>query len=246
MKIIIFNFFIFFSIKAASNCEELKNHHIDVITKTEPLSNITDLMKKRSAIFNEALAHLKKIIEMKFASANFIENNKDLYGRYVSLVESRKELGEKLEFLLKSRNKASTDYIYAINDISLNLPYHMLLQARDNITMVKNNENSILDQSIRHTLSRLNEMVAEYYIALEHWAPYRDNLKNLSDTEASLVRSLDKLSKIEGHINFNFNKAFILIQQTALVSEDLNLSEDKCKVILVELEKVLKLSKDKL
>jgi hypothetical protein len=221
---------------AADSCENLKIFSKNLGKEIKEPTEGGELLEKRFEIIKTSMEYLKKIIDMKFETASFLRDNKELYGRYVSLVESKKDLKLQLNRLLDARNSSASDYVHRLNELDPQMPRYVMLNAHRDLTRYKNQETSNLDHGIRNVLCRLNKMEDEYYRMLARWAPYRDRLTQLQKLEGSLAESLEKLYEIEDHLKLFFKGTLGLINATTIASEGLENSAENCELILSELK----------
>lgn len=165
------------------------------VFETDYTSPTSSIETELSIAIRQSILYTKKILDLKFAAAGFLTENKSVYGEYVRLnemkedIESQKSLTQNLkdEFIEKS-----DALIISLNNIEESLARRIYQDLSNERSREISRHNIALNNLHKHWLN----MKVAYYRSIAKWAPYENYLAELNKLESSLQDTLKRLAEI--------------------------------------------------
>ncbi len=152
---------------------------------------------KKEAIIKQIMGHLAHIIDLKGRVTTFLEDNREVYGRYVSLTEQKELFASRVKRLEVERKSAMDDVRDKIASIG---PEHGTWKTKRMINALEeqlSSQLSYIDKDLSPSKDRLRKIEDEYFDVLSQWSPYQEYLSQLENLESNLMKSLKTLKEVE-------------------------------------------------
>ena len=175
-----------------NECLELR----DFSDSTTTVVTEDDIVNDHNQIIMHILSYYKKIVDIKFETASFLKDNKEIYGKYESLRSKKEYLEIEVEKLHVERKDILVYYKDEVEQINPKLSSRHYSRVHRRIMKQRKKDLEVIDKKIR-SFDRQREKMLPYYIsALKNWSPYQNYLEELENLELSLERTVTRLSNI--------------------------------------------------
>lgn len=157
-----------------------------------------------------AIHHTKSIMDLKFQTHAYLQENLSFYGEYAKQMEMKKNLDQQkaeIELLkqkmLDDSDKNLASLLTVDGEIAAAM-YGDYMRERKNELIIYNNR-------IYYIEKEWNKKKKAYYSAIKVWSPYENNLKNLEKVEKALQTTLRNLEELNRSTGTTFNDILTLL-----------------------------------
>lgn len=150
-----------------------------------------------------AIRLTKEIMDLKFQTHAFMQENLSLYGEYVKQLEIKKNLDESKKSVEKHKQHMMTEsdqkleMLLKIQTELAKTMYRDVIDERDNEMIIYNNRLWRLEKE-------WNKKKNNYYWAVKAWSPYENRLQALDKVEIALQNSLRNLEEMHRSTGTSF------------------------------------------
>lgn len=147
------------------------------------------------AFIQKIVSLTRRILDLKFESHDFFRNNRTLYGEYSRLKQMKEDIEKQKESVQQLKDKKISDSDAMILQLSV---ADEILAKRIYIDLNQEREKEISRLNIQHNNLHQHwlNIRQPYYRSFGKWAPFENNLQELSKLELALMSSLKNLSEI--------------------------------------------------
>jgi len=158
-----------------------------------------DIIYDHNHIILNIMTYFKKIIDIKFKTTTYLEENKEIYGRYESLREKKEYLITEGTTLYAERISILDYYKLEIEQINPNLSQKRYTKLHKRILKQRRRDLKKIERKITRNDGQKEKMLSHFLDALAAWSPYQNYLEQLEKLELSLEKTVTSLSKIVAH-----------------------------------------------
>ena len=204
MKTLLIAFIAFTTINNASAFTRIFKGEVpetcDTIFSTEYQNSGNPVRTEMGEALILAVHLTKSIMDLKFQTHAYLQDNLSLYVEYAKQMEMKKNLDQqKSEIeILKQKMIDDSDEklasLLAVNSELASTMYSDYMRERKNELIIFNNR-------IFYIEKEWNKKKKAYYSTIRVWSPYENNLKNLEKVEKALqttLRNLEELNRSTG------------------------------------------------
>ncbi|MEC7275697.1 MAG: hypothetical protein VXV96_05195 [Bdellovibrionota bacterium] len=148
-------------------------------------------------IINKIMDNLARIIDLKGKVTTYLEENRETYGRYISLKEQKTLLSSRVLRLEEKREKLKSEAQANIARIDSGHSNRKIRKIIEAINASLNSEVYRIDKDLNPAKAQKLDVENEYFEVLSRWAPYKEYLKQLEHLEQNLLKSLAALKEVE-------------------------------------------------
>lgn len=157
-----------------------------------------ELDQTQNEIVATVMTYIKKIIDIKFQMTTYLQENKEIYGRYESLRVQKAELDLRMDAHLEERKELLAHYDREVKLIDTDLSESERKRIYKNLIKQRKAALKSVDSKISELSHTKRKVDPKYFDALAQWSPYKEYLTQLENLEKSLLASLKILASVVG------------------------------------------------
>lgn len=154
-----------------------------------------DLQKKK--IVETILGQLKQIMELKFKLADYLEENRAIYGEFAALKVRKEELAITVKRYEEQRAEVIDKYNVAVKSLNPEHRRTILKRILEQLKIDKVQDLGRIDGELAHRYAERADVEARYVEVSTQWSPYQEYLGQIQALEQSLLETLESLKKVE-------------------------------------------------